>query len=98
MGWDHYNGVYADDVAPITMALLWLSTILGTAGLACAEGGTHNVAHALQRALTEQGGKFFVEADVDQVLVENGKDWGIGLANGTQIKATKLGVDSSAPA
>src|SRR4030042_3606725 len=98
MAWNHYNGVYADDVAPITMAILWLSTILGTAGLCCAEGGSHNVAHALQRALSEQGGKFFVEADVDNALVETGKAWGIRLANGTQIKATKLGVDSSAPA
>jgi phytoene dehydrogenase-like protein len=95
MAWNLYNGVYADDVAPITMAILWLSTILGTAGLACAEGGTHNVAHALQRALSEQGGKFFVDADVDQVLVENGKACGIRLADGTQIEAKKLVVDSS---
>jgi phytoene dehydrogenase-like protein len=95
MAWNHYNGVYADDVAPITMAVLWLSTILGTAGLACAEGGSHNVAHALQRALSEQGGQFFVETDVDQVLVENGRACGIRLGDGTEVKARKLVIDSS---
>jgi phytoene dehydrogenase-like protein len=95
MAWNHYNGIYADDVAPITMAILWLSTILGTAGLACAEGGSHNVAHALQRALSEQGGQFFVESDVDQVLVENGRACGIRLADGTEVKARKLVIDSS---
>lgn len=93
--WNHYNFVYADDVAPIPMALLWLSTIFGVSGLACAQGGTHNIAHALQRALSEQGGQFFVDADVDQVLVENGRACGIRLADGTEIEARKLVIDSA---
>jgi phytoene dehydrogenase-like protein len=95
MTWNHYNGIFADDVAPIVMALLWLSTIFGTAGMACAEGGSHNVAHALQRALSEQGGQFFVESDVDQVLVKNGRACGIRLADGTEVEARKLVIDSS---
>jgi len=77
------------------MALLWLSTIFGVSGLACAQGGTHNVAHTLQRALSEQGGQFFVEANVDQVLVENGRAHGIRLANGTEVKAKRLVIDSA---
>ena len=95
MTWNHYNGVYADDVAPIAMAMLWLSTIFGISGLACAKGGTHNVAHALQRALSEQGAQFFIEADVDRVLVENGRACGIRLADGTEVEAKKLVIDSS---
>jgi len=93
--WNHYNTVYADDVAPIPMATLWLSTIFGISGLACAQGGTHNVAHALQRALSEQGGQFFVDADVDQVLVENGRARGIKLADGTEIEAKRLVIDAT---
>ncbi len=93
--WNHYNFVYADDIAPIAMALLWLSTILGVSGLACAHGGTHNIAHTLQRALSEQGGQFFVEADVERVLVENGRARGIRLADGTEVQAKKLVIDSA---
>ena len=93
--WNHYNFVYADDVAPIPMALLWLSTIFGVSGLACAQGGTHNVAHALQRALSEQGGQFLVNADVDKVLVENGSARGIRLGDGTEIEATRLVIDAT---
>ena len=95
MAWNHYNFVYGDDVAPLPMAIVWLSSIFGVAGMACAQGGTHNVAHALQRALSEQGGQFFVDADVDQVLVENGRARGIRLADGTEIEARRLVIDSS---
>jgi len=93
--WNHYNFVYADDVAPIPMALLPLATVFGVSGMSLARGGTHSVAHALQRALSEQGGEFFVGADVDKVLVEHGRARGIRLADGTEIEAKKLVIDSA---
>jgi len=57
-----------------------------------AKGGTHNIAHALQRFFSEQGGEFFVGADVDSILVANGRAAGIKLADGTEIEARKLVV------
>ena len=95
LAWNLYNGVFPDDVVPIPMALLWMSSLFGVAGMALAKGGTHNVAHALQRALSEQGGEFFVGADVEQVLVEHGRARGIRLADGAQIEARKLVVDAA---
>jgi len=54
------------------------------------EGGTHTVSHALVRAFEHIGGEFFVEKDVEKVLVENGAAWGVQLAEGSTIKARKL--------
>ena len=94
LAWNLYNGVFPDDVVPLPMAFLWLSSLMGVSGMALAKGGTHNVAHALQRAFNEQGGKFFVEADVDQVLIKNGRACGIRLADGTEVEAKKVVVDA----
>ena len=88
------QGIYPDDVAPLTLYLITVPMqILGQGG-GVYEGGTHNLTHALQRALSEQGGKFFVGADVDEILVKNGRACGIKLADGTQIEAKKMVITS----
>jgi phytoene dehydrogenase-like protein len=88
------QGIYPDDVAPLTLYLITVPMqILGQGG-GVYEGGTHNVTHALQRALSEQGGKFFVGADVDEILVKNGRACGIKLDDGTQIEAKKMVITS----
>lgn len=93
--WQLMNGIAPGDVAPPLQALLPMPSFAGLQAFAVAEGGAHNIAHALQRALSEQGGKFFVGADVDQVLVENGRARGIRLADGTEIEAKKLVIDTA---
>jgi phytoene dehydrogenase-like protein len=88
------QGIYPDDVAPLTLYLITVPMqILGQGG-GVYEGGTHNLTHALQRALSEQGGKFFVGADVDEILVKNGRACGIKLADGTQVEAKKMVITS----
>jgi len=87
-------GIYPDDVAPLPVMMFNVPMqILGFGG-GVYEGGTHNLTHALQRALSEQGGKFFVGADVDEILVKNGKACGIKLADGTMIEAKKMVITS----
>lgn len=93
--WQYFNGIAADDIAPVQLATLPMPAFAGLAGMAVAEGGAHNIAHALQRVLSEQGGQFFVGADVDQVLVENGRARGIRLADGTEIEAKRLVITST---
>jgi beta-carotene ketolase (CrtO type) len=61
------------------------------------EGGMHNVAHAYQRLLHENGGKWFPRAKVDKIIIENGAAKGIQLADGTQIEAKKLIVSGVSP-
>jgi len=72
-------------VAMVATSLDWVApgTILG---------GTHCMAHALQKAFTELGGDFFVQHEVDKILIENGKAKGIRLANGSEIAAAKAVV------
>jgi phytoene dehydrogenase-like protein len=93
--WQLMNGIAPEDVAPPLQALLPYPSFAGLQAFAVAKGGFHNVAHALQRALSEQGGKFFVGADVDQVIVENGRACGIRLTDGTEIEAKKLVIDTA---
>jgi hypothetical protein len=54
------------------------------------EGGTHNVAHAYQRILYENGGKWYPFHKVDKIIIENGKAKGVQLADGSQIEAKKV--------
>jgi len=56
------------------------------------EGGTHNVAHAYQRILYENGGKWFPWSRVEKIIIENGRATGVQLADGSRIEAKKLVV------
>jgi phytoene dehydrogenase-like protein len=93
--WQLMNGIAPGDVAPPLQALLPYPSFAGLQAFAIAKGGFHNVAHSLQRALSEQGGKFFVGADVDEVLIENGRARGIRLTDGTEIEAKKMVVNTA---
>lgn len=53
-------------------------------------GGTHTLAHALQRAFVDIGGKFFVEKEVDKIIIENGEAKGVRLVEGSEIRAKQL--------
>lgn len=87
-------GIYPDDPAPLTVMLSNVPMQVIGFGGAVYEGGTHNAIHAFQRALSEEGGKFFVGADVDEILVENGRATGVKLADGTRIEAKKMVISS----
>ena len=56
------------------------------------EGGTHNVAHAYQRILYENGGEWYPWHKVDKIIIENGRAKGVQLADGSQIEAKKVVV------
>lgn len=57
-------------------------------------GGTHTLAHALQRRLSYNGGEFLVESEVDKIVLENDKARGVQLVDGTKIGARKLVVSN----
>jgi beta-carotene ketolase (CrtO type) len=60
------------------------------------KGGNHQLAHATQRVILENGGKIFTRKPVEKVLIENGRARGIRLEDGTEIEAKKavlMGVD-----
>jgi phytoene dehydrogenase-like protein len=59
-----------------------------------ARGGTHHVAHAAHQILVQNGCKFFINSEVDKLIIENGRATGIRLTNGTEITARKFVVSA----
>jgi beta-carotene ketolase (CrtO type) len=60
-------------------------------------GGTHQVAHAAHKLLVRDGAKFFLSAEVEKAIIENGEAKGIRLTDGSEIKARKLVVSTLNP-
>jgi phytoene dehydrogenase-like protein len=75
------------------MGLLTSLIIDGSHGIIC-EGGSHNLAHAMQRAFHDLGGKSYTQSEVDSIVVENSRATGVRLVDGTQIEARKVVVSA----
>lgn len=56
-------------------------------GVHYAMGGTGAIVNAFEKLITEQGGKFQLEAEVDEILVKNGKATGVRLKDGEVLDA-----------
>ena len=84
------TGQFPSDVVGIDQMLLTLSLMLSATSSSILIGGTHAIAHALQRAFSTRGGKFFVQNEADKIIIENGEAKGIRLADGTVVEARKL--------
>lgn len=56
-------------------------------GVHYAMGGTGAIVNAFEKLITEQGGEFHLEAEVDEIIVENGKATGVRLKDGEILKA-----------
>ncbi|MFY0684248.1 MAG: phytoene desaturase [Balneola sp.] len=56
-------------------------------GVHYAMGGTGAIVNAFEKLITEQGGKFQLETEVDEILVENGKATGVRLKDGEILEA-----------
>lgn len=61
------------------------------------KGGTHQLAHATQRVITENGGEIFTRSTVEKIIIENGRARGIRLADGTEIEAKQAVVSGVDP-
>lgn len=61
-------------------------------------GGTHSLAHVLSRTFVEEGGQFLTKAEVDRVIVENGRAQGVVLTDGQQFRARQLVTATVDPA
>lgn len=59
-------------------------------GVHYAMGGTGSIVEGLCKLIEEQGGTFHLNAEVDQILVDNGKARGIKLKDGTVHKADRV--------
>ena len=82
------------DVIGLDQLLGVLSLCLSVRAPSIVIGGTHAIAHALQKAFSAMGGQFFVHHDVDKIIIDNGRAKGVHLTDGTVIEARKLVVSS----
>jgi phytoene dehydrogenase-like protein len=85
-------GIFPDDVPGLAMIIANIHLALGWEPAAVAKGATQAITNALVSAGKKLGVEYFINTDVDKVLVENGKAKGIRLADGTQVEARKLVV------
>jgi phytoene dehydrogenase-like protein len=86
------SGCFPGDVIGLYGLVHTMALVLSWESASIVLGGTHTISHALQRAFSEMGGKFFVHHEVERVLIENGKAVGVELVNGSTIRATQVVV------
>lgn len=53
-------------------------------------GGSHRLAHALWRDLAQHGGTMIADAEVDRIMVSDGRAVGVRLSTGEELFASKL--------
>ena len=63
-------------------------------GVHYAMGGTGAIVNAFEKLIAEQGGKFHLETEVDEILVKNGKAIGVRLKNGDILDADVVVANS----
>jgi len=83
-------GLYANDVPGVGMMIAVIHLVLGWESAAIAKGGTQAITNALVSAGKKLGVEYFVNSEVNQILVNNGKASGIRLSDGTQILAKEM--------
>lgn len=59
-------------------------------GVHYAMGGTGTIVNALAKLIKEQGGKIHLNAEVDEITIQNGKATGVRLKNGTVHEADQI--------
>jgi phytoene dehydrogenase-like protein len=72
-------------IATIHLALGWESA-------AIAKGGTQSITNALVSAGKKLGVEYFINSEVNQIIIEEGKAKGIRLADGTEVAAKQMVV------
>ncbi len=60
-------------------------------------GGTHQLTHASQRVILENGGEVFTKYGVEKIIIENGRAKGIRLQDGTEVEAKKVVISTVDP-
>jgi len=60
-------------------------------------GGAHNMTHCTSRVIQSNGGKIFLNARVEKILIKDGKATGVRLADGTEVDARVAVVSGAYP-
>lgn len=86
------SGSFPVDTMGAYLVIHVLGLMLSLESASIVYGGTHTITHALQRSFSSMGGQFFVEKEVEKILLDGERAVGIQLVDGTRIEARKLVV------
>ena len=89
-------GLHPDDVPGLAYTIATLYLVLGWETAAIAKGATQAITDALVSAGKKLGVDYFINSEVNKVIIENGKAKGIRLMDGTEIEAQQLVVSDNA--
>ncbi len=89
-------GIYPDDVPGLMYTFATLHLVLGWETASIAKGATQSITDALVSAGKKLGVEYFINSEVDKVIIENGKARGIKLLDGTEIEAKQMVVSDNA--
>ncbi|KGF69732.1 FAD-dependent oxidoreductase [Hoeflea sp. BAL378] len=93
--WALHTGLTVESAYGAEMGKV-IAFALEAAGAPVVKGGAGRAAAAFKALIEENGGELRAGADVDRILVANGRASGVRLADGTEIKASHV-VCSVAP-
>jgi len=89
-------GIFPDDVPGLLYTFAVLHLVLGWETAAIAKGGTQSITDSLVSAGKKLGVEYFINSEVDKILIENDKAKGIKLLDGTEIEAKQMVVSDNA--
>jgi beta-carotene ketolase (CrtO type) len=89
-------GCFPDDVPGIYIAISTIHLTLGWEPAAIVKGGTQSITDALVSAGKKRGAEYFINSEVQKILMDNGKATGVQLMDGTEIEAKQLVVSDNA--
>lgn len=81
------SGVDIDSFPASEFIIVTRDTARAGLDFACTVGGVRSVIAALEHVVTSHGGEVFTGTEVSQVLLREGRAWGIALKNGDSIQA-----------
>ncbi|MBI5584298.1 MAG: NAD(P)/FAD-dependent oxidoreductase [Deltaproteobacteria bacterium] len=86
------SGIFPDDLPGIGMMIATIHLALGWESAAIAKGGTQSITNALVSAGKKRGVEYFINSEVNQIMIADGKAKGIRLIDGTEIEARQMVV------
>ena len=89
-------GIYPDDVPGLMYTFATLHLVLGWETAAIAKGATQAITDSLVSAGKKLGIEYFINSEVDKVMIENGQAKGIKLLDGTEIEAKQMVISDNA--
>ncbi len=89
-------GIYPDDVPGLMYTFATIHLVLGWETASIAKGATQAITDSLVSAGKKLGVEYFVNSEVDKVIIENGEAKGVKLLDGTEIEAKQLVVSDNA--